>query len=63
MLLSKVVVSSRILSPAGRFPVREYEKPQDGFSRFMYCIQYRTPENTNGRADSAQAPENPYDYE
>lgn len=62
MLFSEVKVSSRILSPAGRFPVREYEKPQDGFSRFMYCIQYRTPA-PRAEEDNSDNTGCDYDYE
>lgn len=59
MLFSEVKVSSRILSPAGRFPIREYEKPQDGFSKFIFCIQYKTPKPK----EDAQADGCDYDYE
>lgn len=60
MLQAQVVVSSRILKD-GKFPVREYEQPQSGFSKFLYCIQYYTPSSMN-RAKSAES-EEPYDYE
>lgn len=43
MLLLRVNVTSRILSPAGKFPIREYEHPAEGCTKFMYSIQYRTP--------------------
>lgn len=60
MLYAVVKVSSCILSSSGRMPVREYEHPPSGCSKFLYNIQYRTP--APPKRNSAQNGDS-YDYE
>lgn len=64
MLYAVVKVSSRILSPTGKMPIREYEHPPAGCTKFLFSMQYRTPSSrANSDNSDSTSGAGEYDYE
>lgn len=43
-----------MLSSDGKFPIREYVPARAGETKFLFCIQYRTPSSSTDSTEGAE---------